>query len=226
MYRHWVGKLTATLSIVLAVGPLIWPDYFTGGSGLIHTQWMWWIASAIAFFIAARVAWGEERRKRIAAEQKLEDSRPKLGINSHSVEGPREWAEHRVPVTFTIQHLSGRVPISIRFDAVLSKLGRFSLRFDSLPHVDSTPHQTGMRFEVVEVGAPKLSAKDWEATKPYQKELLELFLNDRPEGLSELKYPLIANFLDGDEPCSQAFLLRFEMDRFRFSEDTSAGGPP
>jgi hypothetical protein len=157
-------------------------------------------------------------------EKKVNDNRPILGINTSSVEGPKTWAEHPVPVTFYIQHLSGRLPTSIRFDPVLSKQGKFSLVFSPLPYANRPPHPTGMSFEVIEVGVPQLNAKDWERTKDTQKNLLDLFLYDGPKGLMRLDYPLISHFMDGDDPCSQAFCLRFEMDRIRFSADTTPCG--
>jgi len=223
MYRHWVGKLTATLSILLAISPLVRPDFFSGNKGLIHTQWAWWIASAFAFFIASRLAWDEQRTKRIEAEQravnaekKLEDERPKLGITAHSTEGPKAWEQHPMPLVLTIQRLGGRIPTGIRFDPVSSKNGRYLLQFDPLAHIYSSPQESGIGFEVIENGAPQLSASDWEKTRPYQKELLGLFLDNSPMELITLDYILTAHFLDGTESRDQRFTLTFDKQRWRF----------
>jgi hypothetical protein len=162
-----------------------------------------------------------EHRKRIAAEKKLEAERPRLGVNTHSVEGPKAWAESPVPVTFTIQHINGRVPTSIHFEPVTSKHRKFALAFNPLPYANRPPHPTLMGFEIIEVGVPSLNAVDWEKTRPIQKQLLGLFLDDSPIELVKLEYPLVGHFIDGDDPCSQTFCLRFEKNRFRFLEDTS-----
>jgi hypothetical protein len=221
MFRQWVGRLTGALSLILGVSPLVFPAFFSGDRGLIHTQWAWWIASALAFLVAAYSAWREEHKKRIAAEQKHEDNKPLLGLETHSVEGPKTWTEHPVPVTFTIQHIGGRVPTAIRFDPIPSKHEKYSLVFNPLPFANRPPHPTGMSFEVLEVGVPSLNAVDREKTRDTQKKLFDLFLDDGPKGLLKIEYPLISQFMDGDEPCSQAFCLRFEMDRIRFSPDTT-----
>jgi len=175
----------------------------------------------IAFMVAMVLLWWEERCAKIEAETALNDTRPRLGLRPNSLEGPKAWADSGEPVAFTIQHLSGRVPTSIRFDPVPSKLGRFSLQFDPLPYALS-PQPEGVGFDVIETGAPPLSAKDRETTRSGRKEMLGLFLNDSPENLTNLDYLLVARFLDGTQLQSQAFRLRFETARYRFSEDTSA----
>jgi hypothetical protein len=217
MYRYWVGKLTATLSIILAVVPLIFPDFFSGEKGLVHTQWAWWAAAAVAFFIASRLAWDEQRAKRIKAENALSDNRPLLGVNYEGTEGPEAWKKHPAPIAFTIQHLTGRVPTAIQFEPIPSKNGRFSLNFDALPHVERPPQRSPMRYEVIESGAPQMSARDWEATRPDIKELLGMFLDDSPMELIELDYGLTAHFQDGTDQRSQRFTLMFDKQRWRFS---------
>ena len=185
MYRQWVGKMTATLSIILAVAPLVFPEFFAGDKGLLRAQWVWWGASAAAFLVAARSAWGEERSKRLSAEEKLsqavkalEDNIPKLSLSANAVEGPKEWRESPVPLAFTIHHLSGRVPTSLYFDPIPSKNGKFLLQLNSLPHVSQNGFE-GLGFDIVELGAPALSAADRETTKRYiHKELLNMFLDD------------------------------------------------
>lgn len=74
MFRHWVGQMTGALSIVLGVFPVARPDFFSGAKGLLHNQWLWWSVSAIAFFIAARAAWDEQRKRAGNAEKQLEDA--------------------------------------------------------------------------------------------------------------------------------------------------------
>lgn len=152
---------------------------------------------------------------------KYSNELPLLGLNVHSVQGEKTWRTTGVPVAFTIQHLGGRIPTSIRFDPVRSKLGKFLLRFDPLPHADRPPQQTGIGFEVLETGAPQLSAKDWATTQQYQGELLRLFVHDVPSSnATEDVYDLVARFRDRSDDCEQAFRLVFDRYRFCFSPNT------
>ncbi|MGA2832620.1 MAG: hypothetical protein ABSE55_06070 [Terracidiphilus sp.] len=174
-----------------------------------------------AFMLAMFLLWLDENQAKRKAEKTLNDNRPILGMNVNGVDGQRAWREHGVPVTFTVQHLAGRVPTSIRFEPILSKQGKFTLCFDALPHAERLPQRTPMRYEVIEVGAPRLSAKDWETTRPLEKEMLMQFIGDSPKNLIELDYPLIARFKDGEDQISHTFHLRFNTGRFGFSEDTT-----
>ncbi len=86
-----------------------------------------------------------------------------------------------------------------------------------MPHISSSPQESGIGFEVIEVGAPQLSARDWEQTRPYKKKLLGMFLDDSPMELIELDYIFAVHFLDGADPCIQQFTLTFDKQRWRFS---------
>jgi hypothetical protein len=153
--------------------------------------------------------------------KKYFNDRPRLGLNVHSVQGDTKWRTTGVPVAFTIQHLGGRVPTSIRFDPIPSTLGKFLLRFDALPHADPGSHPTGINFEVLETGARKLSPKDWATTQQYQGELLRLFVLDGPQVLNQAKYTLVAHFKDGDDEREHSFHLVFDSHRFCFLENTA-----
>jgi len=220
MYRQWVGAMTASLSIILAVAPLVFPAFFAGDKGLLRNQVTWWVASAIAFLIASRSAWGEERKKRIGFQRQWEDNSPVLGLEINSFEGPKTWLTHTTPVTMAIKLLTGRVPTSIHFDPLTSRSGAFRLKFDSLPHVDS-PHPWPMRFEIEEVAKPKLSAKDRETTHIYERDMLLLFLNDANEKSSIDVFPLTARFLDRGEQRAQTFRLRWDWSKHGFLRDTT-----
>jgi hypothetical protein len=74
-----------------------------------------------------------------------------------------------------------------------------------------------MRYEIFEIGAPQLNAHDMERTRPYQKKILGLFLDDSPMELVQLDYGLSVHFLDGIDRRSQQFVLRFDKQRWRFA---------
>jgi hypothetical protein len=220
MYRQWVGAMTASLSIILAVAPLAFPTFFAGEKGLFRNQVTWWAASAVAFLVASLSAWGEERKKRIDAERKWEENSPVLGLEIESFEGPKTWQTHLNPVTIMIKLLAGRVPTSIHFDVLDSKSGAFRLKFDSLPHLDSQ-RRWQMRYEVEEVGKPQLSAKDSETTFVYEREMLLLFVNDSKERSAIDVFLLTARFLDRNERRTQTFNLRWDWSKYGFLRDTT-----
>jgi hypothetical protein len=170
-----------------------------------------------AFMVAMFLIWLDEFQARKHAEKKLFDERPIVGLDVEGVEGPKAWEEHPIPITFTIKHLAGRLPTSIEFDPIPSKNGNFSLRFDALPHVERPPQRSAMRYEIFEIGAPQLNAHDMERTRPYQKKILGLFLDDSPMELVQLDYGLSVHFLDGIDRRSQQFVLRFDKQRWRFA---------
>ena len=74
-----------------------------------------------------------------------------------SIEGRKDWDEalrcNQLPVRFSIARLSGRVSRSVRFEPAVSKLGKFTLHFESLPHVNG-PRDEPMNFEVRRAGDP------------------------------------------------------------------------
>jgi hypothetical protein len=146
---------------------------------------------------------------------------PKLGVNIEGIDGRRAWMEHAFPVVFTIKHLAGRLPTSIRFEPIPSKQGKFSLCFAALPHVEQPPQRTTIRFEVLEVGVPPLNARDRETIKTTEKDMLMLFLDDSPNDWIELDYPVVTHFKDGEDSLDYTFHLRFNMVRYGFAEDTT-----
>lgn len=182
--------------------------------------------AAFCVLIACYLAWRDEHvRVRILEDERSKlleryfDERPLLGLENHSVEGPKTWREHPVPVTFSVHHLSGRVPTGIRFDPIFSLLGKFSLHFDAVPHAEK--HPKGIGYRVEQVGAPRLSAHDLEKIGNMEGELLRQFLDDSPPEPIELSYNLNAHFKDGEEGRTQSFRLTFDRARFRFLPNTA-----
>jgi hypothetical protein len=80
MFRHTVGKLTGFLSIALGLAPEVFPDFFAGDRGLLHAQFVWWIASAVAFFLASMAAWSEQHEALLKCQKQLDDRQPKLEL--------------------------------------------------------------------------------------------------------------------------------------------------
>jgi hypothetical protein len=215
--RAWYGWVGASATVGI-VG-------FGQGMGWWGTPpksvYVWLLVTGI--MISMFQAWRKEHVKvedatneKAALESKYFDQRPQLSFEAHSVEGPNAWFEHPNPVVFTIHNLSGRPPTSIYFEPIRSINGKYSLQFDSLPHIDSKGFE-GVGFEVNEIGATPLSAADRETTSRYKKIMLrDNFLDDSPNEFIELEYELICHFRDGEEERSRSFRLVFDKARWRF----------
>jgi hypothetical protein len=218
--KHW----WTLMSCALFTGLGMWILYADKSNA-----WAIRATFALATFcllIACYLAWHDEHaRVRFLENEKSKlhdkyfDERPLLGIETHSVEGPKTWREHPVPVTFSIHHLSGRVPTAIRFEPIPSLLGKFSLHFGAVPHAEK--HPKGIRYRVDQVGAARLSAYDLEKIGNIEGQLLRYFLDDSPPELIELQYDLIAHFKDGEEERTQSFRLTFDKGRFCFLPNTA-----
>jgi hypothetical protein len=185
-------------------------------------------AALICIFIACYLAWRDEHKMALKSKaekdeiQKIyENQRPILGLNVVSNEGMKSWMETNIPVHFAMQHLSGRVATSVRFDTVISKLGKYSLHFDAIAYVDP-PVQKGMSYEVKDTDYSTLGYKDRDRIGNIEGELLRLFVLDSPEEESGWDYSLVAHFKDVNEELSQTFHLRFDKHRFRFLRNTAA----
>jgi hypothetical protein len=168
---------------------------------------------------------GEKREEALKSkieemEQRYFSERPELGVSIQSVEGLKTWYQTNQPVYFYIHHLGGRVPTAVHFDPLVSKLGKYSLRFDALAHVDP-PVQKLLRYEVQTVGHASLGYKDRDKMGDIDGKLLRYFVSDSPEGAGEIEYTLIARFKDRNEERSHSFKLRFDQHRFRFLPNTA-----
>lgn len=77
MFRHWIGKMTGLMSILLSIAPLMFPDWFLGTQGILHQKSIYWIASAVCFLVASYSAWDE-------AKSKNDESKARLILNTPS----------------------------------------------------------------------------------------------------------------------------------------------
>jgi hypothetical protein len=230
MFRDWVGKMTGVLSILLAIAPLVSPAFFSGDAGLWRTRWFWWGAAIVSFFIASRLAWDEQRRKRDEAEQKLAaaeskyfDERPQLDLVAWSVEGRDEWSKHQEPLHLSIRTLGGRIARDIRFDRLESKRGNFRLEFDSISAIAGQSDQKAIRYEFYEVTGRPLPAADLAFLKRFDGIMLCLFMEDASfEEMQIIEYPMTVRFMDGEDERSYTFCLRFDPHRFVFLGNTAA----
>lgn len=187
------------------------------------------LAAVVCLFMACFLAWKDEHTKLLEAtaekeqlKQRYFDERPKLGMVINGPRGEGEWTRraHTGNVYFEMQHLSGRIPTSIRFDPIPSKLGRFLLQFEALSYLTQSVRPT-LDYDILEVGAAPLSAADLETTRPYVGEMLMVFLGDTPDAASEAEYVLTARFRDNEEERSQSFRLLFNRDGYYFERNTA-----
>jgi hypothetical protein len=219
MYRHTVGKMTGVLSIILALAPVLCPDFFSGDRGLLHSKWAWEVAAAISFFFAAHSAWSEQHKARLEVERKHFDERPQLGLRLIAPSGVENWrsaayANNQQLVFFSLHHLNGRKATNLHFDPISSHRGGYSLRFLKVPFVNP-PVQTSLVFEVWANGirpTQEVNAASCSAAK-----LLE-FLWDNPDDLPEFRYNLVVRFEDRGEERTQSFPLVFDAARYEFTQ--------
>jgi hypothetical protein len=81
IFRHVVGRMTGLLSIVLAVFPIADPSFFAGDQGILHTRAVWWTASAIAFFFAAKAAWSEQHIALVECKKQIDERSPRFTLH-------------------------------------------------------------------------------------------------------------------------------------------------
>jgi hypothetical protein len=122
MYRHMVGKLTGFLSIVLALAPLWFPDFFSGNKGLLHSKWMWETAAAVSFFLASYSAWREQHQDFLKAEELVNGRKPRIVVSCFRQSG------------FQIVLLGGEPPQYLKIDPIQTNTGS-SVSFDPIDFV-------------------------------------------------------------------------------------------
>ncbi|WP_044176528.1 hypothetical protein [Granulicella mallensis] len=178
---------------------------------------------SISTFQAWRIEFlkGEAAKESVKElEQRYFDERPKLSLDIGSAEGERSWMETSSPVQFYIHHLCGRIPTDVRFDPIISKLGKFSLCFDELPHIDSRARNT-LTFDIQSVGYPSLGQVDRSKIGNIGSTMFRQFLRDYPNETTEMEYELTARYKDGGEDLNHVFSIRFDRHRFRFIRNTT-----
>lgn len=182
--------------------------------------------AGIFLLVSAYRIWAKENTRANNAEselgllkQKYLDDQPRFGLDILSTEGMKQWMEASDPVQFYLQPLGGRMATGIRFDPILSKMGKFSLRFDSIPHLHPTVRNV-LVYEIQDVGAHPLGYRDRDKIGNISKEMLRLFLLDSSKDADELDYALTAFYIDNGEERIHIFHLRFDPHRFKFARNT------
>ena len=182
--------------------------------------------AGILLLVSAFRIWAKENTRANNAEselgslkQKYLDEQPMFGLDILSTEGMKQWMEASDPAQFYLQPLGGRMATGIRFDPILSKMGKFSLQFDSLPHLHPSVRNM-LGYEIQDVGAHPLGYRDKDKIGNISKEMLRLFLLDSSKDAGELDYTLTARYMDNDEERTHIFHLRFDPHRFKFARNT------
>jgi len=219
--RAWYGWVGASATVGI-VG-------FGQGMG-------WWSAPSKSVYVALLIAgltismfqaWRTERINADQAhdearrmENKYFDERPKLGLDILSPEGMKDWQERGPGAQIYLRHLGGRIATSVRFDPLISKMGKYCLLFDPLPHIDPQVRNS-LIYDVQNVGASSLGYQDRDKIGDISKEPLRLFVLDSPSEPICVEYTLRIHYKDNDEKRSHQFHLRFDQHRFRFCRDTA-----
>ena len=92
MLRHWVGKMTGAMSLMLSVAPLIYPDWFAGSKGFFHQRAVYWLAGAVCLLVASFAAWSEKDQQLRAAQKELD-----IAVNKERPEVFAHFGHCRLP---------------------------------------------------------------------------------------------------------------------------------
>jgi hypothetical protein len=184
------------------------------------------IAALICVLVGSFLAWSDEYAKtnvllseKKEIEQKYLDESPQLGLTLIAPSGQKAWGESRnnpsqQAVFFSLHHLSGRIPTSIRFDPVISLGGHYSLHFMERPFV-SPPVKTPLTFEIRKEG--NLPDPQTLAEGGWTGMMLE-FVWDSPNDLPEFRHKITVQFEDRGEERSQSFPMIFSAAEYRFTK--------
>lgn len=148
MFRHTVGKLSGSLSILIGLAPIVFPAFFAGDRGLLHARWVFELAAAIAFFLAAHSAWSEQYRKAMDVQQKLNDKRPRIAL---SVTNRRAsmWRYGEGPALFSLNHLGGDAARFLQIQPIRSAQGKnLWVRFEQVDFLDDARKEAHPDFSL------------------------------------------------------------------------------
>jgi hypothetical protein len=176
---------------------------------------------AIVFFcFGAFQAWNTERDGRLEIEKRCFDERPHLSVVVYSADGEKDWVLGGNPLWFQLHNTGGRIARTIQVEPIRSQLGKFELRFDSIPFSKSgLPPQT-LSFRVCEPSAVPLSPQDTQALAILHGVLVGQFTDDRRDTTEQVVYPLTIRYKDGDDEQSQTLHLVFDPIRYFYLRNT------
>ncbi|HTW50032.1 MAG TPA: hypothetical protein VMD92_18890 [Acidobacteriaceae bacterium] len=224
MLRHWVGKMTGFLSIVLGVSPVVWPEFFAGDQGIVHNRWLWWAAAAVSFFIASRLAWDEQRKHRQEAErerekahERLMDQSPRIALDVLSPSSPGDWVplmNSTPPPLFYLQHYGGDGARDVRVGPIVAPSGRRVLLFDPVNLVSGAIRRS-VPFCVAMRDNNSVDSKVEKGESANQ--LLHFFLRDNPEHLPIVKYQVPLEWSWKDQIVRTVCELHFDTKREQLS---------
>jgi hypothetical protein len=185
IFNNVVGVLTGVLSVLIAIMPVALPDFFSGNRGILHNRVMWWIAAALAYFIASRRAWDQQRAGRLAAEEKVASARPRLMVRM--LERTTETLDLIVYHELTVYHMGGEPAQFIRVEPLHSytrppRLVNFN-QVDFLTEGNSWPLKPTIHIEDFKIP---------ENLGPVDK--LRMFFESEVSDAPELTYPIEIRF--------------------------------
>src|ERR1035441_4512045 len=118
MFSNWISGLSGGLSVVLTVATLVFPQFFAGNQGLLHSQSLYWAASAVAFMFASFSTWRREHQARIALEGN--SNRPQLLV---TVKDPQAGTPYQgKAMYFALHHLGGDSAKFIQVQPLISRV--------------------------------------------------------------------------------------------------------
>lgn len=159
-------------------------------------------------------------RRALRNRKRCFDERPHLSVVVYSADGEKDWVLGGNPLWFQLHNTGGRIARTIQVEPIRSQLGKFELRFDSIPFSKSgLPPQT-LSFRVCEPSAVPLSPQDTQALAILHGVLVGQFTDDRRDTTEQVVYPLTIRYKDGDDEQSQTLHLVFDPIRYFYLRNT------
>jgi hypothetical protein len=191
---------------------------FIGLYALIASKSNAWIigasltSAALAFFVAAFLAWNEEHLARIKAEKQLKDEEPKIifallanDIDWSNINSGQEYV-------FTVTNIGKRIATHVEIQSLESRNGMYRIHFEKLTVLRGDGHYYSLSHEI-EHGTTKAERDKW---------LLWDFLHDFPQGGPQPQmetFNLAIKFKDSGEDRQKSAIMRFNLDTKKLSVD-------
>lgn len=197
MFSEWGSALSGPASVPFTIFAFIASN---NAQKVVYAA----MAIILGYFSAYRI-WAKVHAEKTALEARYADEKPTLGLRIvYSV----SMAE------FQLLHLKGRPAVNVTIDPVRSLAGNQRLVFDVLPYVASGQVKQIVTFDVLE--GDRTESTDPRILRTLGASgMLQIFLDDRPQGMPSPSFDLSVRFADDGIERFQNFKATFHLKRFQ-----------
>jgi len=167
------------------------------------------VASAFLFVVAGFLAWNDEHRERMTAEQQLRDEEPKIMF---SLLSEPDWTslDSFGEYVFTVTNYGKRPARYLRIEPIDSVAGVFRLNFQDTDILPGDGHYRAIQHWISEGtvnGAPLDKRKLWE------------FFHNCDIRLKAAQFDVLIDFIDMQDRKQVRAIMRFDLDTKKLSID-------